>query len=137
MFVNTAQSLTLVAAKNNGIKGRDRRFLGRLQERLREVSRTQGRLGCFLNSTPWKLSNFNEFDMLYQPDAMLGVEMRSGTISCSTAMRGSVSGLPNSAPTLRFSRRATPGAMQTRFPSKCCGAPCELFTMHLQKSRSR
>ena len=57
MFVNTAQSLTLVVAKNNGIEGRDRRFLERLQERLREVSRTQGKLACSLDPTPWQLSN--------------------------------------------------------------------------------
>jgi hypothetical protein len=57
MFVNAAQSLTLVVAKNNGIERRDRRFLERLQERLREVSRTQGRIACFLITTPWQLSN--------------------------------------------------------------------------------
>jgi len=103
MFVNTAQSLTLVVAKNNGIEGRDRRFLERLQEQLRKVSRMQGNSMAIVKC--------DESNMLCQPDAMLGVEMRSGTISCSTAMRGSVSGLLNSAPMLRFSRKATPRVM--------------------------
>jgi hypothetical protein len=129
MFGNTAQSLTLVVAKNNGIEGRDRRFLEWLQEQLRKVSRTQGNSMAIVKC--------DESNMLCQPDAMLGVEMRSGTISCSTAMRESVSGLPNSAPMLRFLRKPTPGAIQASRPSKGCGAPCELSTRHLQKSRSR
>jgi hypothetical protein len=60
MFVNTAQGVKLVVAKNNGMEARDQRFLERLQDRLREVSRTQGKLACFFVLTARGTSNVSD-----------------------------------------------------------------------------
>ncbi|ORX95605.1 hypothetical protein BCR34DRAFT_607900 [Clohesyomyces aquaticus] len=93
MFVNTAQGLTLVVAKNNGIEGRDRRFLAMLQERLREVSRTQAGFDAGTRDALWEdilqhcNSRISEWIAQFCADTASFAQTNAGSEECELSIQ--------------------------------------------------